>query len=68
MIGEMVKKYRDYIPEEEEIGEDQMQEGEPSKEEGRTQEGKPLKEEGQTREGKPSKEEDQTQEGEGQEG
>lgn len=68
MIGEMVKKFRDYIPEEEEIGEDQMQEGEPSKEEGQTQEGKPLKEEGQTREGKPSKEEDQTQEGEGQEG
>lgn len=39
MVGEMVKKYRDYIPEEEEIGEDQMQEGEALKEESQMQEG-----------------------------
>ena len=50
MIGEMIKKYKDYIPEEEEIGENQGQEGDARIGESYIQEGKILKEEDRMRE------------------
>ncbi len=50
MIGEMMKKYKDYIPEEEEIGENQGQEGDARIGESYIQEGKILKEEDRMRE------------------
>ncbi len=49
MIGEMIKKYKDYIPEEEEIGENQGQEGDARIGESYIQEGKILKEEDRMR-------------------
>ena len=49
MIGEMIKKYKDYIPEEEEIGESQGQEGDGRIGESYIQEGKILKEEDRMR-------------------
>ncbi len=50
MIGEMVKKYRDYIPEEEEVREEQMQEENASRESGQLQEENVSKEEWRTQE------------------